>query len=179
MFEIRLATFEDISAVIQHDKRHLKEPGFNGSLSHPFLPDHEHDWELRKSEKLLSWTRPLSEERWSRSFIILDGEKILGHIDLRNLFSGTLHRAQLGMGIELSIRGKGHGKSLLKFAIKWAKLQPSLDWIDLSYFAHNTPAQRLYKSCGFIECFTWKDRLRVGPHVIDDTIMTLDLKNNL
>lgn len=174
--EIRTATYEDITLVIEHNKRHMKEPGFNGSLSHPFMPDHEFDWEKRKEERLLSWTRPLSEERWSRSFILIEDGVVLGHVHLNNLFSGTLHRAQMGMGLEMSVRGKGYGKKLLQFAIDWARAQDSLYWIDLSYFSHNTPAKKLYMSCGFSELFKWEDRLRVGHHVIDDVVMTLKLK---
>ena len=80
------------------------------------------------------------------------------------------------MGLEVSVRKKGHGKKLLKLALDWAKSEPTLYWIDLSYFAHNTPAKKLYNSFGFVECFTWKDRLRVGHHVIDDTVMMLEIK---
>lgn len=176
MIEIRPADYDDIQEVIEHDKRHMKEPGFNGSLSHPFLPDHEFDWEHRKSERLLSWTKPLTEEGWSRSFILLEDGKCLGHIHLKNLFTGTLHRAQLGMGMEMNVRGKGYGKKLLAMAIEWAKIEPTLYWIDLQYFAHNLPAKKLYEAAGFVELFKYEDRLRVGPHIIDDVIMTLKLK---
>ena len=175
-FELRPATALDITEVIEHDKRHMKEPGFNGSLSHPFLPEHEFDWDMRKRERLLSWSRPISEEGWSRSFILLIDNKVQGHVHLKNLFSGTLHRAQLGMGLEMPARGQGHGKKLLEMAINWARTEESLYWIDLSYFAHNTPAQKLYTSCGFKELFVYEDRLRVGHHRIDDVVMALKLK---
>jgi RimJ/RimL family protein N-acetyltransferase len=177
MIEIRPAVYDDISEVIEHDKRHMKEPGFHGSLSHPFLPDQIFDWESRKNDRLLAWTRPITEERWSKSFIILDNTTVVGHIHLSNLFSGTLHRTQLGMGIESEYRGKGYGKKLLEMAIEWAKKEPTLYWIDLQYFSHNTPAKNLYKSVGFKELFTYVDRLRVGHHIIDDVIMTLKLKH--
>ena len=176
MIEIRAAVFDDIIAVIDHDKRHMKEPGFNGSLSHPFLPDHEFNWESRQEEKLLSWTKPLTEEGWSRSFIILENGVVTGHIHLKNLFSGTLHRAQLGMGLEIKMRAQGYGKQLLQLAILWAKQQESLYWIDLQYFAHNLPAKKLYESAGFTQLFKYEDRIRVGQHVIDDVIMTLKLR---
>lgn len=176
MIEIRPAIYDDITAVIEHDKRHMQEPGFNGSLSHPFLPDHQFDWEGRKEEKLHSWCKPVTEEGWSRSFILLENGVVLGHIHLKNLFSATLHRAQIGMGIEMSMRGKGHGTQLLAMALEWAKKEESLYWIDLQYFAHNLPAKKLYTSMGFRELFVYKDRLRVGPHIIDDVIMTLNIK---
>lgn len=173
---IRLATFLDIDEVIEHDQRHMKEPGFNGSLSHPFLPDHKHDWEKRKIQRLESYNLDITEEKWSRSFILTDEKMVYGHIHLSNLFAATLHRAQLGMGLEESVRGQGHGRKLLEFAINWARNQESLHWIDLSYFSHNLPAKKLYHSCGFKELYIYEDRLRVGPHIIDDVGMILKLK---
>lgn len=173
---VRQATFLDIDEVIAHDQRHMKEPGFNGSLSHPFLPDHQFDWESKKLEKQRAWNKDLIEERWSRSFILTDEKMVYGHVHLNNNFSGMYHRAQLGMGLEMSARGQGYGKKLLQLAISWAKEQDSLYWIDLSFFAHNTPARRLYTSCGFVELFTYQDRLRVGDHIIDDVVMQLKLK---
>jgi RimJ/RimL family protein N-acetyltransferase len=174
--KVRLATYLDIDEVIEHDQRHMREPGFNGSLSHPFLPDHKHDWEKRKIERQQSWNREITEEKWSRSFILTDEKIVLGHIHLANYFYANLHRAQLGMGLEESVRGKGYGKKLLEFAIDWAKKQDSLYWIDLSYFAHNLPAKKLYTSCGFKELFVSEDRLRVGHHIIDDVGMVLKLR---
>lgn len=173
---VRAAIATDIDEVISHNARQMKEPGYNGSLAHPFLPDYNHDWERRKTDTLASWSRPLTEERWSRSFILLEGEKVLGHLSLSNNFGATLHRAQLGMGIEMEARGQGAGTKLLAFAIEWARSQESLYWIDLSVFAHNTPAKKLYTNHGFVENFTYVDRFRLGGHVIDDTYMTLKLK---
>ena len=174
---IRPATFLDIDEVMAHEQRHMKEPGFNGSLSHPFLPDHVFDWEHKTTEKQQAWNRDLNEERWSRSFILTDEKMVFGHVHLNNNFSGMFHRAQLGMGLEESVRGQGYGKKLLELAISWAKQQDSLYWIDLTYLAHNTPAKKLYTSCGFKELFVYEDRLRVGPHRIDDVFMTLKLRD--
>ena len=77
---IREATYLDIDEVIEHDQRHMKEPGFNGSLSHPFLPDHKFDWEQRKIERASSWNKEVTEEAWSRSFILTDNTTVYGHI---------------------------------------------------------------------------------------------------
>ncbi len=174
--EIREATFLDLDEVIAHDQRHMMEPGYNGSLSHPFLPDHPFDWEKRTIEKQATWNKEISEEGWSRSFILTDNKNVYGHINLKNLFFATLHRAQLGMGLEEIVRNQGFGKKLLQFSILWAKNQPELYWMDLSYFAHNLPAEKLYTSCGFQKLFTYEDRLRVGDVIIDDVYMALKLK---
>ena len=80
------------------------------------------------------------------------------------------------MGLEMSVRNKGFGSQLLKYTIDWAKTKPELFWIDLSYFSHNLPAEKLYSSCGFKKLFTYEDRLRVGDIRINDVYMTLKLR---
>ena len=80
------------------------------------------------------------------------------------------------MGIEVPLRAQGYGKKLLQAAITWAKDQNSLTWIDLSVFAHNLPARKLYANSGFKEIATIEDRLLIDGLTIDDVIMTLKLK---
>lgn len=173
--QIRLATMDDILDLVDHDLRHMREPGHDGQLAHPFPPDYPWDKEKRLTEKLNSFPKNIDEEGWQRSFIVTHDDLIVAHLNLKNNFEGMLHRAQLGMGIEAHYRGKGLGKKLLQFAIDWAKDQPTLEWIDLSVFAHNLPARKLYSSVGFEEIATYKDKIRVNGHSIDDVSMTLKL----
>lgn len=174
--EIKIAELGDIPDIVAHDVRHKDEPGFNGLLAHPFLPGHPWDAEEIRNRMIASMSKDLDEEGWSRYFIIEVDGKVLGSLNLKNNFSGMLHRAQLGMGLEDALRGQGLGKKLLAFAIDWAKAQPSLFWIDLSVFAHNTPARKLYANAGFTEIAVLEDKLRVGHHQIDDVLMALKLK---
>lgn len=175
--EIRLAELSDIVELVDHDLRHFKEPGFQGQLAHPFAFDHVFNREKMMDDKIRAWPKDISEEHWAKSFVIVDDGTIRGHLNLKNNFSGSLHRAQLGMGLEESVRGQGLGKALLKQAIQWARTQNSLHWIDLSVFAHNTPARHLYTSMGFKEIVNIPDRLRVEGVSIDDVYMVLNLKN--
>ncbi len=95
---VREATFLDIDEVISHDERHMKEPGYNGSLSHPFLPTHPFDWEKRKIEKQASWNKEITEEGWSRSFILTDEKNVYGHVNLKNLFFCDFTPGSIGNG---------------------------------------------------------------------------------
>jgi RimJ/RimL family protein N-acetyltransferase len=174
--EIRLAELSDIVDLVDHDLRHFKEPGFQGQLAHPFPYNYEWNRDKMMDDKIQAWPKEITEEQWARSFIVLENGIIRGHLNLKNLFSGTLHRAQLGMGLEESIRGKGIGKELMKTAIQWARTQNTLHWLDLTVFAHNTPAINLYKTMGFSELYTIADRLRVEDVSIDDVYMVLNLK---
>ena len=174
--EIRIAELGDIPDIVDHDVRHKDEPGFNGTLAHPFLPGHPWNKEEMRNDKLVSLSKEVHEVGWQRIFVIEADGRILGSLNLKNLFHGTLHRAQLGMGLETPLRGQGLGKQILDVAINWARSQNSLIWMDLSVFSHNTPARKLYKNAGFIELVTLEDRLRVGGTSIDDVYMTLKLK---
>jgi RimJ/RimL family protein N-acetyltransferase len=173
---VRIASLDDLEGVVDHNIRQMREPGFNGLLAHPFSRNHPFEKAKMLEKKLASWTTELTDPHWSRSFVLIENEKIVGDLSLKNLFHGTLHRAELGMGVEEPMRGKGAGKLLLKTAINWALEQSFLEWIDLSVFSHNTPARKLYKSFGFVELCTIKDLIRVDETSIDDIKMVLKLK---
>ncbi|MBC7428716.1 MAG: GNAT family N-acetyltransferase [Bacteriovorax sp.] len=174
--EIKIAELADVLDVVEHDICHMREPGFNGTYAHPFPMDYPWDEDKMRSDKILAWDKEIGEPGWARSFLLIENGNIVGHLNLKNLFDGTLHRAQLGMGFEQHARGKGYGKILLNHAVDWAKKQESLDWLDLSVFAHNTPARKLYTNAGFQELFTFPDRLRVEGTSIDDVYMVLKIK---
>jgi RimJ/RimL family protein N-acetyltransferase len=55
------------------------------------------------------------------------------------------------MELDQVIWGQGWGTRLLQFAVDWARVHPSLRWIDLGVFENNPRAIRLYKNAGFVE----------------------------
>ncbi|HEY6881370.1 MAG TPA: GNAT family N-acetyltransferase, partial [Polyangiales bacterium] len=70
-------------------------------------------------------------------------------------------------------RAHGIGTALLQAAIRWATTERDLIWIDLSVFAHNDRARRLYRGLGFNEIGHTVDAYRVNDQVIDDVHMAL------
>lgn len=175
-YRIQIADLSHLGELADHDIRHMREPGFEGLLAHPFPADHPWDKDKMMNDKFKSWSAPVTEEFWSRSFLLFVNNEIVGHLNLKNKFFQSLHRAQLGMGIEEKARGQGFGKLLMQEALTWASEQPSLEWIDLTVFSHNLPAKKLYQSFGFKELCTHTDMLRVNGVSIDDTIMSLKLR---
>jgi RimJ/RimL family protein N-acetyltransferase len=173
---VRIASLDDLEGVVDHNIRQMQEPGFNGLLAHPFSRNHPFEKAKMLEQVLTSWTTELTDPHWSRSFVLIENNQIMGSLSLKNNFHGTLHRAGLGMGIEEPLRGKGAGKLLMKTAIEWALEQNFLEWIDLSVFSHNIPARKLYTSFGFVELCTIKDLIRVDGTSIDDVKMVLKLK---
>ncbi len=173
---IAIATLEDLENLVDHDIRHLGEYGHNNLPSHPFPKGHSFDRDRMIDRNKSCFSTEIGQIGWGRSFLLIEHNKILGHLSLKNEFSGTLHRAKLGMGIEMSMRGKGGGKLLMKTALNWAREQDFIEWIDLSVFDHNLPAKKLYSSFGFQELYTIKDLFRVEGISIDDVQMVLKLK---
>lgn len=179
--QIRLAHLNDLPAYHEHLIRHGKESGKDGDLI--FAP-YDEPWnglpEALQKEKAEKWQRPVTDIGWERCWILTDGSKVYGEIKLLHAMGlqTTLHRSLLMMGIERSHRGKGFGTALMREAIEWARGQPTLDWIQLYVFAHNMPAKELYQRFGFREVGTVADLFRVHGQKIDDTTMTLRLREN-
>lgn len=168
-----MAELVDIVELVEHDLRHFREPAVDGQPAHPFPYDYPWNKQKMIEDKFRDWPKGLDEIQWGRSFLLMDQDQIVGHLNLKNIFEGSLHRAQLGMGIEVPYRGRGLGKQLITSALDWARDQTKLEWIDLSVFSYNLPARNLYASMGFEEICVLKDKIRVNGQSIDDILMTL------
>ncbi len=171
---IRLLRTSDLRAAGQHIQRHAAESGRDGDIL--FAPFSEFDREAYEASRYESWRRPTDAPGWERCWAALMQDRVVGHLDLTggHLYS-SLHRARLGIGVERAYRGGGIGTALLQAAVRWAKAEPTLAWIDLSVFAHNERARRLYERLGFRESGQTIDAYRMGERSIDDVHMTLRL----
>jgi RimJ/RimL family protein N-acetyltransferase len=169
---IRLLRASDLRAAGQHIERHAAESGRDGDIV--FAPFSEFDREAYEASRYESWRRAIDLPGWERCWGALIQDRIIGHLDLTggHLYS-ALHRARLGIGVERSERARGIGSALLQVAIRWAKAERELAWIDLAVFAHNERARRLYEKLGFGETGHTLDAYRVGPQSIDDVHMSL------
>lgn len=170
---VRLLRASDVHLAARHVERHAAESGRGGDPL--FAPFTEFDHETYEDTRYESWRRPTDAPGWERCWAVLDGERVVAHLDLTggSLYS-QLHRARLGIGVERSYRGKGHGTALLDAALRWAK-SGGLAWVDLSVFAHNQRAYELYRRFGFVEVGRTRDAYRVEGTSIDDVHMTLGL----
>lgn len=169
---IRLLRTADLRAAGQHIERHAGESGRDGDIV--FAPFSEFDRDAYEASRFESWRRAVDLPGWERCWGALYNDRIIGHLDLTggHLYSG-LHRARLGIGVERTQRGLGVGSALLQAAIRWARQERDLLWLDLSVFAHNERARRLYEKLGFVEIGRTADAYRMGKQSIDDVHMTL------
>lgn len=171
---IRLLRLSDLRAAARHIERHAFESGRGGDLI--FAPFTELDRDAYEEARQESWRRPTDVPGWERCFGAFEKDRIVGHVDLTGspLYS-SLHRARLGIGVEREHRGRGIGSALLRASIAWARAEKGLIWIDLSVFAHNQRAARLYERHGFRQTGRTDDAYRIGTTSIDDIHMVLRL----
>jgi len=120
---------------------------------------------------------PLSQPGWRRLWLALDGDAIVGHVDLRaRPEAEAAHRCILGMGVHRDARRLGLGMALLNVAIDWAAANPALDWLDLEVLSVNTPARALYRKRGFVQTGETPDLLRIDGERHGYASMTLPLR---
>jgi RimJ/RimL family protein N-acetyltransferase len=172
---IRPLGHEDVLLFNEHFSRHRSESGRGDWHFMPFAPDDAPGPAGMDPRRL---NVPLDAPGWQRWFGAFadGGARIVGHVDVKGETLATArHRCELGIGIERSHRGQGLGRRLMETAIRFAREADSIAWLDLKVFAHNAPARALYRSLGFIEIGTVRDRFRIEGTRIDDVIMTLDV----
>jgi len=172
-YEIRAVEAAHTEALQAHFDRHRAESGRGDIHFMPFAPD---DPDGPRGLNTDGLALPLSEPAWQRAFAAWSGNEVVGHVDLKGgRLKSTLHRCELGIGIERHARGAGLGRALMLRAIEHVQKAPGLDWLDLRTFGHNTPALALYQSLGFVEVGVIEDFIRVEGERIDDVLMTLSV----
>lgn len=175
-FTIKQCSTDDAELYTRHCITHMQEKGIGGIYVNPFPIDHKWDEAefLEKIVKSLS-SKPFSPN-WSMIWVAVVDEKFVGHVNLRcGGIDAQVHRMRLGIGIENDYRSQGIGKAMMEVALSWAKEQKQISWIDLSVFAKNVVARKLYASLGFKEQGIIEDALRIEDERIDDVQMTLRL----
>lgn len=176
--EIRPATLEDTSLYFDHMRRHFRESGKDGDvIFHPVVEFETWRREEQIAKIFEDWSLEPPAIGWQKVWIAVENGEIVADCLLRSgQMPATAHRAQYAIGVERSARGKGLGRQLSMLALSWAKMQRSLDWVDLWVFAHNVKAIQLYEKLGFKKVDTVVDQFRVDGKQIDDTHMTMRLK---
>lgn len=99
-----------------------------------------------------------SSQRWVQKLIdsgypavvALDEDRIVGWCDIGpNEREPFRHRGTLGVGMLPPYRGRGLGRRLILAALDRAREVPGLERVELTVFAANENARRLYEKLGF------------------------------
>jgi RimJ/RimL family protein N-acetyltransferase len=190
---VRAANLDDLPAFSEHILVHSAESGVGGSAHFAIARRLSYDDVLEAARA--RWQRRLTEPLWGRAWLLVDMESdavpargrrrgsapppghVVGHVELRGgRLKAELHRAVLAMGLQRSFTAQGHGGRLIEAAIRWAREEAGLSWIDLGVFAHNERARRLYRRMGFVELGVHPDAFRIDAGIsVDDVQMTLKL----
>lgn len=108
--------------------------------------------------------------------VALHGGEVIGQLGLQQyLRVRQAHVGTFGMGVATAWQGKGVGSRLLKAALDVADNWMNLHRVELTVFADNQAAQRLYRSFGFeVEGVLRDYALRDGVYV--DTVSMARLR---
>lgn len=174
--DIRPALPRDADAFARYLVEHLAESGREGSTH--FAPSRSLARIDVRTAAEARWSRRLDEALWGRTFLLVAGERVVGHLELRGgRIPAEMHRATLGMGVLRRHTGQGHGRRLIAAAVAWARDEAGLAWIDLGVFASNPRARALYLRMGFVEQGVRPDAFRIDAGLaVDDVLMALDLR---
>lgn len=146
-FVVREAEVTDAGQIIAHTRAILTEPWW--MITEPdefrFTVDQEEGWILGFREQphglLLVADVGAAEAR-----------QIVGVLGFNTQARRRLqHRGRIGLSVQIPYRGLGIGQALLQTLLDWATVEPGLERIELSVFAHNTRALDLYRKLGFVE----------------------------
>jgi RimJ/RimL family protein N-acetyltransferase len=146
-FVIREAGIADAEQLIAHTRGILSEP----------------QWSVTESDEFRVTTK--QEEDWIAGFqqrshsllLVADlgtpqDPQVIGavHCTTQPRFR-VRHRGRVGIGVQAAYRGLGVGEALLQALLDWAVDESDIERIELSVFAHNEGAIRLYRKLGFVE----------------------------
>ncbi len=177
MPDIRRLDLEDLPAYRAHLERHFAESGSGEPAFAPFSKSLPVDFQRWQGLCAVQLSLPLRSPNWRRTWCLWQDESVVGHVELNGPeLPVSLHRAQLGVGLERPHRRRGLGANLMQTAISWAQAQDEIDWLDLTVFAHSAPAIALYSKLGFRQVSLRQDRHRIDGESVDEVMMVLGLE---
>ena len=139
------ADFDRFASYLNH---HLAE---NGALGTGYFQPLSRHASIFSQSRMAAFRealgKPMPGLTWRRAWVAVDDAaqgSIVGHVDLRALAEPhTEHRCLLGMGVDSAYRQAGLGRALLSHALRWAREEADLKWVDLQVLACNEESASL------------------------------------
>lgn len=132
------------------------------------------DYPIKAEDINLNYKQCSEQGNFYPMTLVDDNENVVGHLILRNPGEDK-SVVRLGFIIvDNKIRGKGYGKFLMKFAIKYAKEELKASEINLGVFKNNENAYRCYAASGFNEVEVEKGAYRYEDEDWDCVEMILE-----
>lgn len=121
--------------------------------------------------------RHLGDDPLAPIFGAFEDEVLVGNVGLfAELHPKRGHKASVwGTWVSPNARGGGHGESLMRALIEYARGLDGVDWLQLDVTATARAALRLYERVGFVSWGLEPDGLRVDGRALDVHHMVLEL----
>jgi RimJ/RimL family protein N-acetyltransferase len=115
----------------------------------------------RAQEQVQGWYKQHVEDKDGNLFAIRlrDSDTLVGFIELDDILwnAGSAWYA-IGIG-DRNARGKGYGTEATRLALQFAFDELNLHRVQLTVFAYNEPAIRVYERCGFQREGVFRDQI--------------------
>ena len=103
-----------------------------------------------------------------QEFAVVDGDVVVGVVDLFNYDAADM-RAEVGVFIKETERGKGYGRAALAELLKYCKETLLLHQVVCDVAIDNNASLRMFESLGFSPCGTLKE-WTATPHGWTDAV---------
>jgi ribosomal-protein-alanine N-acetyltransferase len=95
-------------------------------------------------------------------WVLLDGERIIGVLNLSGIVRGPFLSAHLGYWVDRDFNGRGIGSAAVGFAVEAARNGLGLHRLQASTLPHNAASQKVLKRAGFEEIGLAPAYLEIG-----------------
>ena len=108
-------------------------------------------------------------------FFVAEAEgQIVGSLGVRgNTRRATQHVVNIGIAVHPEFRGQGIGSALLQRGLEWAKETGIVRRVELTVYARNKGAIRLYERCRFVTEGCHRAAFCKGGEYIDSLTMAM------
>ena len=162
---LRSSRDQDVPALNEALAEVIREREFLGTLHPPSL------------ERMQNFCRRLHHAGVGQLLAELDGQ-IIGWCDAsRSVEEGFRHNATLGMGVRKQWRGMGIGSRLLEAMLARCEAD-GIERVELSVYATNAPAIRLYERFGFEREGVRRKQRCLDGHYYDVVMMAKFLRGS-
>ncbi|WP_028763510.1 GNAT family N-acetyltransferase [Shewanella colwelliana] len=172
--EIRVATRSDLPAFFEYLDKQIRENGADDfPLFQPMSRDESYLNDAMRTRFTQGIDKMIGESGWRKMWLAMVDDRVVGHIDIRpHPENHTQHRALLGMGVDLAIRGQGLAGKLLNTLFDWTANSSHLEYLDLWVLSDNQAAYKLYQRNDFIKCGEVNDMFKIDGRSLSYTMMS-------
>ena len=141
-YDIREVRLEDAPAVAEAYRR-------NRAHLAPYDPMRDEDFFTPSGqEAALAGQLATAERGQGVGWVLTQGERVVGRVNLNNIVLGVLRSASVGYWVDAEHQGRGLASAATQYACDQA-LARGLHRVEAGTLVHNVASQRVLERCGF------------------------------